>query len=73
MKLPKRCATSHKTTNKGEGHIRESFVRKAQAMMTYGMAISIMITLLLMMLPPRHRIAGYPRATFIQTTTTSHV
>jgi hypothetical protein len=51
MKLPKKCATSHKTTNKGIGHSRVSFVRKAQAMMTYGMTIFIMITLLLMMLP----------------------
>jgi hypothetical protein len=41
--------------------------------MTYGMTFSIMITLLLMMLPPSHRIAGYPMATFLQTTTSSHV
>jgi hypothetical protein len=52
MKLPKRCVTSHKTTSKGVGHSRESFVRKARAMMMYGMTISIMITLLLMMLQP---------------------
>jgi hypothetical protein len=32
-----------------------------------------MITLLLMMLPPSYRIAGYPMATFIQTTPASHV
>jgi hypothetical protein len=51
MKLPKRCATSHKTTSKGVGHNRESFVRKAQSIMTYGITISIMIKLLLMMLP----------------------
>jgi hypothetical protein len=37
------------------------------------MTISIMITLLLMMLHPSYRIAGYPMATFVQTTTTSHV
>jgi hypothetical protein len=46
------CVTSDKTTSKGVGHNRESFVRKAQAMMTYDMTIFIMITLLLMMLPP---------------------
>jgi hypothetical protein len=50
MKLMKKCAISHKTTSKDEGHNRESFVRKAQAMMMYGMTISIMVTLLLMML-----------------------
>jgi hypothetical protein len=73
MKQPKRCVTSHKTTSKGISHNRESFVKKAHAMMTYGMTISIMITLLLMMLHPSYRIAGYPMATFVQTTTTSHV
>jgi hypothetical protein len=73
MKVPKRCVTSHKTTSKGVGHSRESFVKKAQAMMMYGVTIFIMITLLLMMLPPSYRIAGYPMATFIQTTTASHV
>ena len=52
MKVRKRCATLHKTTTKGIGHNRESFIRKAQAMMMYDMTISIMITLLLMMLPP---------------------
>jgi hypothetical protein len=65
MKQPKRCVTSHKTTNKGVSHNRESFVRKAQAMMMYGMTIFIMITLLLMMLPPSYIIAGYPKATFV--------
>jgi hypothetical protein len=73
MKQPKRCVTSHKTTSKGVGHNIESFDRKAQAMMTYGMTIFIKITLLLMMLPPSYRIAGYPMATFVQTTTASHV
>jgi hypothetical protein len=52
MKLPKRYAISHKTTSKDEGHNRESFVRKAQVMMMYGMTNSIMVTLLLMMLLP---------------------
>jgi hypothetical protein len=52
MKLPKGCAISHKTTIKDEGHNRESFVKKAQVMMMYCMIISIMVTLLLMMLPP---------------------
>jgi hypothetical protein len=52
MKLPKGCAISHKTTSKDEGHNRESFVKKAQVMMMYCMIISIMVTLLLMMLPP---------------------
>jgi hypothetical protein len=42
-------------------------------MMTYGMMIFIMITLLLMMLPPSYRIVGYPMANFIETTTASHV
>jgi hypothetical protein len=52
MKQPKRCVTSHMTTRKGISHSRESFIKKAQAMMTYGMMTFIMITLLLMMLPP---------------------
>jgi hypothetical protein len=52
MKLPRRYAISLKTTRKDEGHNRESFIRKAQVMMTYGMTISIMVTSLLMMLPP---------------------
>jgi predicted nucleic acid-binding Zn ribbon protein len=52
MKLPKRCTISHKTTSKDEGHSRESFVKKAQAMMMYGMTILIMVTMLLMMLLP---------------------
>jgi hypothetical protein len=73
MKLLKRCATSHKTTSKGVVHNKERFVRKAQAMMMYGMTTSIIITLLLMMLPPSHRIASYPMATFVQTATASHV
>jgi hypothetical protein len=51
MKLPKRCAISHETTSKDEGHNRESFIRKAQVMMMYDMTISIMVTSLLMMLP----------------------
>jgi hypothetical protein len=49
MKLPKKCAISRKTT-KDEGHNRESFVKKVQAMMMNGMMISIMVTLLLTML-----------------------
>jgi hypothetical protein len=36
--------------SKDEGHNRESFGKKVQAMMMYGMMISIMVTLLLMML-----------------------
>jgi hypothetical protein len=52
MKLLKRCAISHKTTSKDAGHNRESFVRKAEAMMMYGLTISIMVTLLLIMLLP---------------------
>jgi hypothetical protein len=73
MKLSKRCAISHKTTSKDEGQDRESFVRKAQVMIIYGMTISIMVTLLLMMLPPSSRVAGYPMATFVQTTTSPYV
>jgi hypothetical protein len=49
MKLPKKYVISRKTTN-DEGHNRESFIKKAQAMMTNGMMIFIMVTLLLMML-----------------------
>jgi hypothetical protein len=52
MKLPKRCAISHKKTSKDEGHNRESFIRKAQVMIMYGLMISIMVPLLLMMLSP---------------------
>jgi hypothetical protein len=37
-------------TTKDEGHDKESFVKKAQAMMTNGMMIFMMVTLLLMML-----------------------
>jgi hypothetical protein len=44
-----KCVTSRKMT-KDEGHNRESFIKKAQAMMMNGMMISIMVTLLLMML-----------------------
>jgi hypothetical protein len=73
MKQSKKCITSHKTTSKSVSHSRESFVKKAQAMMTYGMTIFIMITLLLMMLPPNYRITAYPMTTIVQTTTTSHV
>jgi hypothetical protein len=39
----------------------------------YGMMISIMVTLILMMLPPSSRIAGYPMAAFVQITTAPHV
>jgi hypothetical protein len=49
MKLSKRCAISRKMS-KDEGHSRESFVMKTQAIMMYGMMISMMVTLLLMML-----------------------
>jgi hypothetical protein len=49
MKLLKKCVISHKTT-KDEGHNRESFVKKARAMMTNGNMIFIMVTLILMML-----------------------
>jgi hypothetical protein len=49
MNLPKKYAISRKTT-KDEGHNRESFIKKAQAMMMNGMMIFIMVTLLLMML-----------------------
>jgi hypothetical protein len=49
--------------NKGISHNRETFVKKALAMMTYGMTTFNMITLLLMMLPPSYRFGGYPMAT----------
>jgi hypothetical protein len=67
-----RHITSHTTMSKGISHNRESFVKKAQAM-TYGMTIFIMITFLLMMLPPSYRITGCPMTTFVQTTIASHV
>jgi hypothetical protein len=51
MKQPKRCDTSHRTLNKGIGHNRETFVKKAPTMMTYGMTSFTMIALVLMMLP----------------------
>jgi hypothetical protein len=73
MKQPKICDTSHKTMNKGISHNKESFVKKAIAMIAYGMMTFIMIALFLMMLPPSYRIAGYPMATFIQTTPSSHI
>jgi hypothetical protein len=47
--------------------------QESPTMTTYGMTTFIMITLRLMMLPPSYRIAGYPMATFIQTTPSSHV
>jgi hypothetical protein len=59
-KQPKRCDTSQKTMNKGISHNRETFIKKALAMTTYGMTTFIMITLLLMMLPPSYRVVGYP-------------
>jgi hypothetical protein len=59
--------------NKGISHNKESFVKKAIAMIAYGMMTFIMIALFLMMLPPSYRIAGYPMATFIQTTPSSHI
>jgi hypothetical protein len=49
MKMPKKCVISRKAT-KDEGHNREGFIKKVQAMMTNGMMIFIMVTLLLMML-----------------------
>jgi hypothetical protein len=49
IKLLKRCDISHKTTSKDEGHSRESFIRKVQVMMMYGMVIPIMVTLFLIM------------------------
>jgi hypothetical protein len=48
MKLAKKCAISHMTMSKD--HNSKIFVRKAQAMMMYGMTISIMVTFVLMML-----------------------
>jgi hypothetical protein len=49
MKLPKKYVISCKMTN-DEGHNRESFVKKVQAMMMNGMMTFIMVTLILMML-----------------------
>jgi hypothetical protein len=49
MKLSNKCVISRKITN-DEGHNRESFVKKVQAMMMNGMMTFIMATLLLMML-----------------------
>jgi hypothetical protein len=50
-KQPKKCDISHSTLSKGISHNRETFIKKAPAMMTYGMTTFIMIALLLMMLP----------------------
>jgi hypothetical protein len=49
MKLLKKCAISCKKI-KYEGHHRESFAKKLQAMMMNGMMTFIMVILLLMML-----------------------
>jgi hypothetical protein len=49
MKLLNKCAISCKKT-KDEGHHRESFAKKVEAMMTNGMMTFIIVTLLLMML-----------------------
>jgi hypothetical protein len=49
-KQPKKCDTSHKTMNKGISHNREVFIKKALAMMTFGMTSFTTIALLLMML-----------------------
>jgi hypothetical protein len=46
MKLLKKCVISCKKT-KDEGHNRESFAKKVQAIMTNGMMTFIMVTLLL--------------------------
>jgi hypothetical protein len=72
-KQPKKCGTSHKTMNKDISHNRETFIKKALAMMTNCMTTFIMITLLLMMLPTSYRVAGYPMVNFVQATPTSHV
>jgi hypothetical protein len=48
-KQPKKCDTSHKTLNKGINYNRENFIKKAPAMMTYGMTTFTMIALLSMM------------------------
>jgi hypothetical protein len=42
-------------------------------MMTCGMMIFTMITLLLMMLPPSYRVAGCPMATIAQAISATHV
>ena len=49
MKVLKKCAISRKTS-KDKGHNRESFGKKVQATMMYGMMISRKVTLLMMML-----------------------
>jgi Fe2+ transport system protein B len=58
----------HITQDNEQGHKpqQRDLVKKALTMMTYGMMTFIMITLLLMMLPPSYRVAGYPMATSIQ-------
>jgi hypothetical protein len=51
----------------------ESFVKKLQSTTMDGMMTSIMATLLLMMLLPCSRVAGYPMATIIQAATSPYV
>jgi hypothetical protein len=51
-KQPRKCDILRKTLSKGTNHNKETFVKKASAMMTCGMMIFTMITLLLMMLSP---------------------
>jgi hypothetical protein len=65
----------HITQDNAQGHKpqQRELRQESPTMMTYGMRTFIMITLLLMMLPPSYKIAGYPMANFIQTTTAPHV
>jgi hypothetical protein len=72
MKQLKKCATSRRTI-KDEGLNIESFVKKLQSTMMDGMMICTMVILLLMMLFPSSRVAGYPMAIFIQAITAPHV
>jgi hypothetical protein len=59
--------------DQGQGPNIESFVKKLQLTMMDGMMICTMVILLLIMLLPCSRVAGYPMATFIQAATTPHV
>jgi hypothetical protein len=72
MRPLRKCVISLKMT-RTEDLNAESFVRTIPTMMTNGMMISIMKILLLMMLPPVSKTAGYPVAPIIQATPAPYV
>jgi hypothetical protein len=72
MKLLKKYVILLKMTKTEDLH-KESFIKTIPTMMMIGMTISIMEILLLMMLLPISRTAGYPMAPIIQATSAPHV